>query len=255
MIAVVKDEEIQRIGYYAVIPATVLFNERLKPNEKLLYALITALSNKEGYCYASNKYLGEKLGVDPVTVSRWITDLRRNNYVFVDIMRNEKKEIICRRIFPNDVPYRLNNQYPYILKDQEGIDEKVKDNNIIDNNINTHTVSKEIFLENVYLYDFEYKELVNEYGETKAKKCIEELSLYKKSKGVEYKSDFATIKRWVVARVEEIEERQEKRSNNKKKSNRFNYEQRQYSAEFFESLYDNIPPMTSSNSEEDEMDL
>ena len=71
-----------------------------------------------------------------------------------------------------------------------------------------------------------YKELVNEYGETKAKKCIEELSLYKKSKGVEYKSDFATIKRWVVARVEEIEERQEKRSNNKKKSNRFNYEQR-----------------------------
>ena len=116
MIAVVKDEEIQRIGYYAAIPATVLFNERLKPNEKLLYALITALSNKEGYCYASNKYLGEKLGVDPVTVSRWITDLRRNNYVFVDIMRNEKKEIICRRIFPNDVPYRLNNQYPYILQ-------------------------------------------------------------------------------------------------------------------------------------------
>ena len=83
MIAIVKDEEIQRIGYYAVIPATVLFNERLKPNEKLLYALITALSNKEGYCYASNKYLGEKLGVDPVTVSRWITDLRRNNYAFL----------------------------------------------------------------------------------------------------------------------------------------------------------------------------
>lgn len=107
----------------------------------------------------------------------------------------------------------------------------------------------------MYLYDFEYKELVNEYGETKANKCIEELSLYKKSKGIEYKSDFATIKRWVVARVEEIEERQEKRSNNKKKSNRFNYEQRQYSAEFFESLYDNIPPMTSSNTEEDEMDL
>ena len=159
----------------------------------------------------------------------------------VDIIRNENKEIIQRKIYPNDIPYLLNNRYPYVLNGQEGIDEKVKENNINYNNINTHTVSKEIFLENVYLYDFEYKELVNEYGETKAKKCIEELSLYKKSKGVEYKSDFATIKRWVVARVEEIEERQEKRSNNKKKSNRFNYEQRQYSAEFFESLYDNIP--------------
>ena len=117
MIAVVKDEEIQRIGYYAVIPATVLFNERLKPNEKLLYALITALSNKEGYCYASNKYLGEKLGVDPVTVSRWITDLRRNNYVFVDIMRNEKKEIICRRIFPNESEIKIKIMFNCINGD------------------------------------------------------------------------------------------------------------------------------------------
>ena len=55
------ENEVNRIGYFAVIPATVLFNNSLKPNEKLLYALITALSNKEGYCFASNKYLGEKL--------------------------------------------------------------------------------------------------------------------------------------------------------------------------------------------------
>ena len=247
-----KDDDIQRIGYYAVIPATVLFNEGLKPNEKLLYALITALSNKEGYCYASNKYLGEKLGVDPVTVSRWITDLRRNNYVFVDIMRNEKKEIICRRIFPNDVPYRLNNQYPYILKNQEGIDEKVKDNNIKDNNINTHTVSKEKFLDNVYLYNYEYTDLVNEYGETKANKCIEELSLYKRSKGVEYKSDFATIKRWVILRVDELESRQDKKVTKKKSF--ANYDQREYPKEFFDSLYENNN-FASENTEEDEMDL
>lgn len=247
MIAIVKDDDIQRIGYYAVIPATVLFNERLKPNEKLLYALITALSNKEGYCYASNKYLGEKLGVDPVTVSRWITDLRRNNYVFVDIMRNEKKEIICRRIFPNDVPYRLSNQYPYILKNQEGIDEKVKDNNI-----NTHTVSKEKFNENVFLYDYEYKKLLEEYGENKTKKCIEELSLYKKSKGVEYESDYATIKRWVIIRVEELEARKDKKITKNKSLN--NYEQREYPKEFLDSLYENNN-FTSANTEGDEMDL
>ena len=247
--------EINRIGYFAVIPATVLFNNELKPNEKLLYALITALSNKEGYCYASNKYLGEKLNVDPQTVSRWIGNLRKYNYLVIDIIRNEKQEIIQRKIYPNDVPYLLNNRYPYILNNQESIDEKVKENNINYNNINTHTVRKEKFLENVYLYDYEYKELVSSYGETKANKCIEELSLYKKSKGVEYKSDFATIKRWVILRVEEVEQRQEKQSNTKKKSNRFNYEQREYPKEFFENLYDNIPSPTSTNSEEDEMDL
>ena len=35
------------IGYYDVIPSPVLFNEDLKPNEKLLYAVITILANKD----------------------------------------------------------------------------------------------------------------------------------------------------------------------------------------------------------------
>ena len=246
-----ESEEINRIGYYAIIPATVLFNERLKANEKLLYALVTALSNKEGYCYASNKYLGSKLGVDPTTVSRWLADLRKNNYLFIDLIRNEKKEIICRKIYPNDVPYRLNNQYPYILKKQEGIDEKVKENNIIDNNINTHTVRKEKFEENVYLYDYEYKRLLEEYGERKTKKCIEELSLYKKSKGIEYDSDYATIKRWVILRVEEVDAR--KKSTERNKNIYSSYEQREYPKELLDSLYDNIKIET--NTAEDEMDL
>ncbi len=243
--------EINRIGYFAVIPATVLFNNELKPNEKLLYALITALSNKEGYCYASNKYLGEKLGVDHKTVSRWIANLRKYNYLVIDIIRNEQQEVIQRKIYPNDIPYLSKNHYPYVLNNQQGSDEKIEDNNINYNNINTHTVSKEKFLDNVYLYDYEYKELLSSYGETKTNKCIEELSLYKKSKGIEYKSDFATIKRWVILRVEEIEQRQDKPNNNKRKV-RGNFEQREYPTEFFESLYDNIPYTSTS---EEEMDL
>lgn len=246
--------EINRIGYFAVIPATVLFNNELKPNEKLLYALITALSNKEGYCYASNKYLGEKLGVDPKTITSWLADLRKFNYIMVDLIRNENKEIIQRKIYPHDVPYPLNNVYPSPSKNVEATHQISEDNNINNKNINTHTVTKKKYSENVYLYDFEYKELINIYGENKTYKCIEELSLYKKSKGVEYKSDFATIKRWVIARVEELEQRQEKQKNKKRKS-KCNFEQREYPPEFFEGLYENIPSPTSNESEESEMDL
>lgn len=248
---VIENEENQRIGYYSVIPATILFNEKLKPNEKLLYAIITSLSNKEGYCYASNKYLGEKLGVDHVTVSRWITDLRRNNYVFVDIIRNEQKEIICRRIYPNDVPYRLNNQYPYRLKNQEGIDEKVKDNNIINNNINTHTVQKIEYKEKVLLYEHEYNELLNQYGTDKVNKCIEELSIYKKAKAVDYASDYDAIKRWVLIRVDELENRQNK---NKRKNNIIkNASEREYTEAFLEQFYENNISVRSHI--EDEMEV
>ena len=240
------ENEINKIGYFAVIPATVLFNKELKPNAKLLYALITTLANKEGYCFASNKYLGEKLNVDPKTITSWLSDLRKYNYIMVDIIRNESKEIVQRKIYINDAPYTLNNGYPYLLKNSEGIHQKMEDNNINYNNINTHTVIKKKYLDNIFLYEFEYEDLLNNYGEEKTKKCIEELSLYKKSKGVEYKSDYATIKRWVILRVEELESRKYKK-NSKIRSN---FKQREYDDEFMESFYDNL-----DNEESNEMEL
>ena len=62
--------ENNKIGYYAIIPSTILFNEKIKSNEKLLYAVITVLSNKEGYCYASNGYLARLLNAQPHTISK-----------------------------------------------------------------------------------------------------------------------------------------------------------------------------------------
>lgn len=117
----------EKIGYYSVIPSSILYNKNLKANQKLLYAMITSLANKEGYCYASNHYLASKLGVKANTVSGWITDLRRKDFVKVDIVRNEKQEVIQRRIYINDIPYTINRE--------EGILQKSKKNNIIKNNI------------------------------------------------------------------------------------------------------------------------
>jgi len=249
------ENEFHSTGYFSIIPANVLYNKYLKPNEKLLYAIITSLSNKEGYCYASNKYLGEKFNVDHKTVSRWISHLAKYNLIVLDYVQNENKEFLQRRIYPNVTPYLSNNHYPYPQKDHEGSDEKMVLNNIIYKNINIHTETKKKFLSNIYLYDFEYQELTDKYGETKTNKCIEFLSLYKASKGVDYKSDYATILRWVVNAVDEKEEREEKSKNKGKKSNATNFEQREYPPEFFESLYENIPPPTSNKNEEDEMDL
>lgn len=74
-----------KIGYYAVIPSRILFNEELKPNEKLLYAIITILANKEGYCFASNSYLAELFNVQAHTISNWISHLNKLNFVCVEI--------------------------------------------------------------------------------------------------------------------------------------------------------------------------
>lgn len=134
--------EENKIGYYAIIPATVLFNEKIKANEKLLYAIITVLSNKEGYCYASNNYLGRLLNAQPHTISKWVSHLKSLGFVCLDIIKNDKGEIIQRRIYPNDTPYTINRTYPYAIDRTEGMSQKGQYNNIIDNNINNKKIDR-----------------------------------------------------------------------------------------------------------------
>ena len=86
-------ENQDNVGYYSIIPATILYNKELKANEKLLYAIITSLACKEGYCFATNKYLAEKLGVNPKTISSWISDLQKRKFIIVELIRNENKQI------------------------------------------------------------------------------------------------------------------------------------------------------------------
>ena len=105
--------EESKIGYYAVIPSTVLFNEELKSNEKLLYAVITALANKEGYCYASNNYLADLFNSKAHTISNWISHLNKLNFVYVDLIRNKFPKLQNSTInnIKKDISWVLDYKY------------------------------------------------------------------------------------------------------------------------------------------------
>ena len=137
-------ENQDNVGYYSIIPATVLYNKELKANEKLLYAIITSLANKEGYCFATNKYLAEKLDVNHKTISSWISDLRDKNFIIVEQIKNENKQIVQRKIYINDAPYPLNNRHMYQSKNGHAIHQKVEDNIIKNNNITNKKSQKKL---------------------------------------------------------------------------------------------------------------
>lgn len=147
------DEENQ-ISYYSVIPATIRYDNRLKANEKLLYGEITALSNKNGYCYAQNKYFAKLYNVTIHTVSQWISHLEKLEYIYLELIRDEKKQIKERRMYIRDNPYVQKNTYPYVFKSTYPMYKNVQDNNI-NNNIddlfiliinNSKTIPKEFYL-------------------------------------------------------------------------------------------------------------
>lgn len=137
------NEDNIRSSYYAIIPAYIRYNKELKFAERLLYGEITALSNKQGYCFASNRYFANLYDVSISTISRWISHLVELNTLYVEVVRNDKKEIIERRIYVIDNPYMQNNQHPYTQKEQYPyvqnygypICKKNKDNNININKI------------------------------------------------------------------------------------------------------------------------
>ena len=69
----------ERPNYYSIIPAHVRYDKELKPMEIIMYGELTALSNKYGYSYASNKYFSELYNVHK-TVSTWISHLKERIY-------------------------------------------------------------------------------------------------------------------------------------------------------------------------------
>lgn len=137
-----KNNSNEQPNYYAILPSSVRYDNRLKPNEKLLYSEITALSNKTGLCYATNKYFADLYEVENETISRWIKHLKELQYIDVEIIyKEETKEIDKRVIKINGIPidknintYIPNNQEGYCENNQEGIDKKVKENNTSINN-------------------------------------------------------------------------------------------------------------------------
>jgi hypothetical protein len=124
-------------AYFAMIPSTVMYDERLSYLERLLYGTITLLTKKDGYCYASNGYIAKLYGCNELTISRHISKLNRLGYITVVIEDNYKRRIYVN--LPKEGVIQ-NNQGGYtessrgLYENDKGVIQNRQDNNIRDNN-------------------------------------------------------------------------------------------------------------------------
>lgn len=80
-------------SYYVIIPAYIRYNKELKFAERLMYGEITALSNKEGYCFATNKYFANLYKCTNRGIQNAISKLQEDGYIHVVIEDNYQREI------------------------------------------------------------------------------------------------------------------------------------------------------------------
>lgn len=126
-------------GYYSIIPSHVRYDEDLKPMEIIMYGELTALANFHGYSYATNNYFAKLYNVHKNTVSTWINTLKNKGYIRVEVIRNENKEIVQRKIYIN-TPYQQKDLEGYQQKDLDPINEKIEGNST---RTNTTSINRE----------------------------------------------------------------------------------------------------------------
>lgn len=221
----------EKPSYFGIIPATVRYDKSLKANAKLLYSELTCLSEKDGYCYASNNYFAKLYEVDPSSISKWLKQLSDKGYIKIEYKYNGK-ECTERKIFINtNAKGSVENQegidicQGVLPNCQEGIDIRqegycqiAKENNTRVNNTSINNINipektkkqkvKETKIkfgeyQNVLLTQKEYNNFVSKYGKDKTDAFIQHFSELKEMKGYKYNSDNLALKKWGISSYEE----------------------------------------------------
>lgn len=126
--AIVDDKQ---PSYFAIIPSDVRYDQDLPANAKLLYGEISALIGPGGFCFASNEFFATNFKVPKESISRWMSKLEKQGHIKRVIEKDKTGQIVARKIYLRvSVPdgWGINQKINTPLqKNQEGIDENVKD--------------------------------------------------------------------------------------------------------------------------------
>jgi len=131
---------------YGILPNKVLFDSELSSTAKLLYTLISSLCAKKGYCFASNKYLSEKLKISTVQISKLTTSLEK-------YLSFENRTSVIRKIYLNtDLKQKFKVPQTKVKGDlkqkfKHNSISKDYNNNILPENKNFQDTQEEIKLE------------------------------------------------------------------------------------------------------------
>jgi len=99
-----RKKEAEKVGYWIVIPASVLKDNNISDKAKILYGHISGLISysKEidiGYCWASNQYFAKEMNTAKSNISRLITQLKDAGHIDTIITyKLNSKEISQRYI-------------------------------------------------------------------------------------------------------------------------------------------------------------
>ena len=86
-------------AYWAVLPAGIRYDDRIPANAKLLYAEISSLTGKTGYCFAPDAYFAGLYRLTERTIRSLLRALEEQGYIRVEREAGEHNATVERRIY------------------------------------------------------------------------------------------------------------------------------------------------------------
>ena len=103
-------------NYYSITPAVVRYDKSLPMGARFMYGEITALTKKDGYCWAGDAYFAELYEVKKATIQNWLRALEQKGYITRErVYKDGTKQIKNRYIKIFDTPIQ-NNLSTYTKK-------------------------------------------------------------------------------------------------------------------------------------------
>jgi len=132
-------------NYYSVTPASVRYSQKLCPNSKLLYGELTALCNDKGFCWASNSYFAKLYEVHVGTISKWITQLSRNDHISVIVENENERKIYIHEKMKPPTPNGVTPLHDLVIDPTPNDVHNTTYNNTINNTKNTGLRPRDCF--------------------------------------------------------------------------------------------------------------
>lgn len=127
-------------AFFAVVPATVLYDDTIEANAKLLYGQITTMTvytGTDGRCTATNAQLAQLNGWSEYTVSRYVSALKKAGHIEVRYTPDVKDGHPVRSIYQVIQPPPLIDETRKEVIDEKRNPSLAKNarSNVLDNNI------------------------------------------------------------------------------------------------------------------------
>lgn len=132
--------QVEAPNYYAIIPADVRYAD-IPAQAKLLYGELTTLTNKMGYCWATNQYFANLYGMTEENISRLFKKLEDKSFIKqeYDFTQDNKSR---RKIYLIKTEPCQKCQGSLDKNVKASLDKNVKHNNTSMNNTSEYKVSK-----------------------------------------------------------------------------------------------------------------